>query len=114
VAQRQGTYAFPSIGNRPVADVQPEEMLAIMRSLWRSKPETTGRILQRIDPIPSCTSPAIIGESAHRPASAHDKCWGGAEQRRGSTPPVPHLLFLMRTMVFHRTSLSVDHGQRLA
>jgi integrase len=44
-------YAFPIIGDRPVADVQPDEILTIMRPLWRSKPETAGRVLQRIDSV---------------------------------------------------------------
>ena len=35
-------YAFPIIGDRPVADVQPNEILTIMRPIWRSKPETAG------------------------------------------------------------------------
>ena len=44
------SYALPIIGNRPVADVQPE-ILAMMRPLRRSKPETAGRLLQRIDEV---------------------------------------------------------------
>jgi integrase len=45
------SYVFPIIGDRPVADVLPDEVLAIMRPLWRTKPETAGRVLQRIDAV---------------------------------------------------------------
>jgi integrase len=45
------SYAFPIIGDRPVADVQPDEILTIVRPIWRSKPETAGRVLQRIDAV---------------------------------------------------------------
>jgi integrase len=51
VAEHNGKHAFPIIGNRPVADVQPEEVLAIIRPLWCSKPETAGRVLQRVDAV---------------------------------------------------------------
>jgi integrase len=44
-------YVFPTIGNRPVAEVQPDEILAIMKPLWSSKPETAGRVLQRVDAV---------------------------------------------------------------
>src|SRR5262249_34710788 len=44
------SYVFPIIGNRPVADVRPDEVLKIMTPLWR-KPETAGRVLQRIDAV---------------------------------------------------------------
>jgi hypothetical protein len=44
-------YVLPTIGDRPVADVQPDEILAILRPLWSSKPETAGRVLQRVDAV---------------------------------------------------------------
>jgi integrase len=45
------TYVFPIIGQRAVADVQPEEVLKIVMPIWRTKPETAGRVLQRIDAV---------------------------------------------------------------
>jgi len=45
------SYVFPIIGHRAVADVRPEEVLKIMMPIWSSKPETAGRVLQRIDAV---------------------------------------------------------------
>ncbi len=45
------SYAFPIIGRRAVADVQPDEILKVIGPIWSSKPETAGRLLQRIDAV---------------------------------------------------------------
>ena len=42
------TYVFPLIGRRPVADVTSAEVLAVLQSIWFSKPETASRVLQRM------------------------------------------------------------------
>jgi integrase len=41
------TYAGP-IMNRPVADIGPDEVLAVLRPIWFEKPETAKRVLQRM------------------------------------------------------------------
>lgn len=53
-AQWQSTmeaYAFPVIGDRPVGDIRTDEILQILRPIWPVKPETAGRVLQRIDAV---------------------------------------------------------------
>jgi hypothetical protein len=42
------TYAFPLIGNRPVADVTTREVGAVLQPIWRQKPETAQRVQQRL------------------------------------------------------------------
>lgn len=54
VAQWHSTmaaYAFPKIGQRPVADIGAAEVLDVLQPLWFSKPETASRILQRIKAV---------------------------------------------------------------
>jgi integrase len=42
------TYVFPTIGRRPVADVTAAEVIAILKPIWFTKPETASRVLQRV------------------------------------------------------------------
>ncbi|MFA7306364.1 MAG: tyrosine-type recombinase/integrase [Hyphomicrobium sp.] len=51
VQQWQNTmrdYVLPSIGKRPVAEITAGEVIDIMKPIWFSKPETAGRVLQRL------------------------------------------------------------------
>lgn len=51
VQQWQNTmrdYVFPTIGKRPVADIIAGEVIDVLKPIWFSKPETAGRILQRV------------------------------------------------------------------
>jgi integrase len=41
-------YVFPLIGNRLVAEITAAEVLAVLKPIWFSKPETASRVLQRI------------------------------------------------------------------
>jgi integrase len=45
------TYVFPAIGHRPVADVMPGEVIDLLKPIWRDKPETARRVLQRINAV---------------------------------------------------------------
>ena len=45
------TYVFPHIGDQPVADVQTEEILAVLTPIWFDKPETARRVLQRLEAV---------------------------------------------------------------
>jgi integrase len=45
------TYVFPSIGDRPVSDVQTAEILDLLTPIWFDKPETAKRVLQRIEAV---------------------------------------------------------------
>lgn len=41
-------YAVPKLGGRSVADVAPEDVLAVLQPLWLTKPETARRVLSRL------------------------------------------------------------------
>jgi integrase len=45
------TYVFPSIGERPVADVDARDILELLTPIWSVKAETARRVLQRIEAV---------------------------------------------------------------
>jgi hypothetical protein len=45
------THAFPVIGDGPVAEVSHDDIVAILRPIWQTTPETARRILQRLSII---------------------------------------------------------------
>jgi len=45
------TYVLPHIGQRPVADVRPSEIIEFLNPIWHTKEETARRVLQRVDAI---------------------------------------------------------------
>jgi integrase len=54
VAQWQSTmetYVFPTIGNRPVGEVEAREILDLLTPIWFAKPETARRVLQRMEAV---------------------------------------------------------------
>ncbi len=44
-------YVFPSIGNRPVADIETRDILDLLAPIWFAKAETARRVLQRIEAV---------------------------------------------------------------
>lgn len=42
------TYAFPSLGDRPVTDIRAGDVAETLRPIWHEKPETASRVAQRI------------------------------------------------------------------
>jgi len=42
------TYAFPLIGDKPVADIRAGDVVEVLKSIWHEKPETASRVAQRI------------------------------------------------------------------
>ncbi len=42
------TYAFPSLGNRSVADIGAQDVRDLLAPIWLEKPETARRVLQRV------------------------------------------------------------------
>jgi integrase len=44
-------YAFPHLGNLPVADVATGHVMAVLEPIWRSKPETASRVRGRIEAV---------------------------------------------------------------
>jgi len=45
------TYAFPVIGNKAVATITVEDILAVLRPIWSTKNETASRVRQRIEAV---------------------------------------------------------------
>lgn len=45
------TYAFPSIGKKPVDEVTHDDVLSILRPIWSEKSETAGRLRGRIEKV---------------------------------------------------------------
>lgn len=45
------TFAFPVIGNLPVADIQQAHILKILEPIWRTKTETATRLRGRIEKV---------------------------------------------------------------
>jgi Arm DNA-binding domain len=45
------TYVFPTIGNRPVAEVEARDILNLLTPIWFAKPETARRVLQRMESV---------------------------------------------------------------
>jgi integrase len=45
------TYVFPFIGHLPVAEIEPDHVLDLIRPIWFVKPETGKRVLQRIETV---------------------------------------------------------------
>jgi hypothetical protein len=39
------TYVLPQIGNRPVADIEPSEIIDLLKPIWNSKEEAARRVL---------------------------------------------------------------------
>lgn len=45
------TYAFPEIGDKAVASITVEDILAVLRPIWATKNETASRVRQRIEAV---------------------------------------------------------------
>jgi integrase len=45
------TYVFPTIGKRPVAEVEARDILNLLTPIWFAKPETAKRVLQRMESV---------------------------------------------------------------
>lgn len=45
------TYAFPVIGDKSVASISVEDILAVLRPIWTTKNETASRVRQRIEAV---------------------------------------------------------------
>lgn len=44
-------YALTRIGERPVADIRPAEIIEMLRPIWATKAETGRKVLQRVDAV---------------------------------------------------------------
>lgn len=44
-------YAYPEIGSLPLNEIQPKNIADVLRPIWISKPETAGRVKQRLHAV---------------------------------------------------------------
>jgi integrase len=82
------TYAYPIIGDMPVADIETSDVLAILRPIWDTKCETAARLRGRIERI---LARATV--EGHR-TGANPATWRGHLQealpKRAEVQPVVH------------------------
>lgn len=45
------TYAFPTIGEKPVSQIDVDDVLKLLRLIWTAKNETASRVRQRIEAV---------------------------------------------------------------
>jgi integrase len=45
------SYVFPSIGSRPVGEIEAREILDLLTPIWFAKAETARRVLQRMEAV---------------------------------------------------------------
>jgi integrase len=45
------TYAYPVIGDLPVADIQTDDVLRVLKPIWHAKPETASRLRGRLERV---------------------------------------------------------------
>jgi len=76
-------YVFPHIGDRAVAEVRPSEIVDMLRPIWREKPETARRVLQRVGVV---FKAAIVEELRERA----NPCEGIAERLGAGNRTVEH------------------------
>jgi integrase len=65
------TYAYPTLGTRPIADVTRMEVADAVRPIWNTKRETASRVVQRMDRIFRYAKAAGLREGDN-PASMRD------------------------------------------
>ena len=44
-------YAFPSLGDKPIASIGLEEVLAVLEPIWHDKTETASKLRQKIEAV---------------------------------------------------------------
>jgi integrase len=64
-ANTLATYAYPVIGETPIATVGTDDVLRVLRPIWRDKPETASRVKMRVLAVLRYARAA-----GHRPAGA--------------------------------------------
>ena len=45
------TYAFPVLGQKPVNEITPSDILSVLTPIWTTKAETARRVRQRIETV---------------------------------------------------------------
>lgn len=58
-------HVFPMLGDRPVADIDTDEILQCLLPIWTQKPETASRVRQRIENVFDFAVASKLRESAN-------------------------------------------------
>lgn len=66
------TYAYPKLGRKPVDTITVEDVLAVLKPIWTSRPETASRLRGRIETVLAYAK-ALGHRDGDNPAS-----WSGA------------------------------------
>src|SRR5262249_47680987 len=62
------TFVFPIIGDRPIADVNVDDVLRVLGPIWNAKPATAGRVRGRIEAVVSYAK-ALKHRTGENPAT---------------------------------------------
>lgn len=76
-------YAYPKIGERPVADVTPSEIIDLLHPIWHVKRETATRVLQRM--TLAFQSAIVRGDRKHA-----NPCHGVRDELGRARPKTKH------------------------
>ena len=76
-------YAYPKIGDRPVAEVTPVEIIDLLQPIWHPKRETATRVLQRM--TVAFQSAIVRGDRKHA-----NPCHGVRDELGRARPKVQH------------------------
>ena len=77
------TFVYPHIGNRPVAEITPAEIIGLLQPIWHTKRETATRVLQRTSLV--FKSAIVRGDRV-----SGNPCEGVREELGKSRPKVTH------------------------
>lgn len=65
-------YAYPSLGELPVAEIGTDDVLAVLRPIWATKPETASRLRGRMEAVFDYAAALEL-----RPRGANPATWRG-------------------------------------
>ena len=90
-------HVFPHIGNMPVDQIEREDVLALLKRLWTTKPETGRRVRQRARAVFRwCMD---YGSIEHNPAG---------EAIDGALPPMPRVKNHFRSLPYQDCTVALD------
>ena len=124
-AQRESTlatYAFPVIGEMPVDQITPKDVLAVLEPIWATKPETASRVKRRVETVMDWVVtheyrldnpagkgllnvlPRVNRETNHHEALHHRQVgWALAKVRESTSNPPNRLAFEFLVLTSART-----------
>ncbi|MFN3868151.1 MAG: tyrosine-type recombinase/integrase [Hyphomicrobiaceae bacterium] len=76
-------YAYPKLAERPIADITPAEIIAVLQPIWHTKHETATRVLQRMTLV--FQSAIVRGNRLHA-----NPCHGVRDELGKARPKVQH------------------------